>query len=331
MASSTFRVRIRIPRQVILGSQQLSREDFFEALWNRFSALGLLGVHEGTLLSEEAAEKGLETESWTVDAGEAPRERDWVESQAEAQAELYFDSQTHAEEASGQLRAETNLEIGPIEEQLPEDWDAQWKASFLSSPSGIDVPPFWKIVPPWLERSEGTETRILRINPGAGFGTGTHETTQLCLGALAESWPRVLEKRRSPRVLDFGSGSGILSIAAAILGARVDGVEIDPLAIDNALDNAKLNGVEDRVVFSKDLSAAQGHYSIVIANILKPVLLEFAEALVSRLDPAGVLILSGLIEADVSPVSARYGSLLGGRKPQARALAEWRSLVWNRS
>jgi ribosomal protein L11 methyltransferase len=162
--------------------------------------------------------------------------------------------------------------------------------------------------------------RVLRINPGAGFGTGTHETTQLCLEAIAKA-------PRAARALDFGSGSGILSIALALLGSEVDSVEIDPLAIDNARENAGLNGVAGKIRLEERLDPAPGSYGVVVANILKPVLLEFADPLVSRLAPSGALILSGLIERDVDEVAKRFGALLG-RQPSVGERGEWRSLAW---
>src|SRR5690606_24204495 len=95
------------------------------------------------------------------------------------------------------------------------------------------------------------------------------------------------------------------------LGARVDGVEIDPLAIENAEENAILNRLEERIVFRRTLDGLAEPYDLVLANILKPVLLEFAEALVRRLKPGGGLILSGLIDRDVAEVNAAYSRLLG--------------------
>jgi ribosomal protein L11 methyltransferase len=192
------------------------------------------------------------------------------------------------------------------------------------------VAPFWRILPPWVTAEQaGLEAGeiILRINPGAGFGTGTHETTQLCLEAIGECAQR--RPFRGQKVLDFGSGSGILSIGAALAGGKVDGVEIDELAIDNALENARINGVESLVKYSRYLENASDPYPVVIANILRPVLLEFASELVGRLEPTGTLILSGLIETDVAEVTEKFSALLGGRAPLKKERAEWRALVWD--
>jgi ribosomal protein L11 methyltransferase len=298
----------------------MQREEFFAWLWRKFAERGLLGVHEGTVLSEQAAAEGEGTESWTVDAGEAPRERDWIATVRLADAELYFATREQASEALAELRELAGLVFSeaPLEEQLPEDWDAKWKREF----TGIEIGP-WKVIPPW-KAGQRLGTRDLVINPGAGFGTGTHETTQLCLQAIAVA--RLGQPAGNPwRALDFGSGSGILSIALARLGAEVDGVEIDELAIDNAVENAKLNATAIR--FSRFLEEGRGPYDLVVANILRPVLLEFAERLCARRARGGALVLSGLVATDVPEVSVRFSALLG-REPSVHTLGDWRALVW---
>lgn len=337
MSQSSFRLGLKIPKRVRVRpegagtsadqARALDREEFSAWLWRRFQGSGLLGIHEGTLLAEEAMEQGLEMESWTVDSGEAPRERDWISGQEWVRSELYFGSREAATWAATELRARTDAEVGGVEEQEARDWDAQWKASFLGSRDGVRVPPFWRILPPWVDADPrlSEAERIVRISPGAGFGTGTHETTQLCLRAIAE-WGKLGPGKR---VLDFGSGSGILSIGAALLGARVDGVEIDSLAIDNATENSALNGTEGAIAFCRELEAEAGPYDLVIANILRPVLLEFAEKLTGLLRAGRPLILSGLIDRDVAEVRSRYSALLGGREPRVLELAEWRALVWD--
>jgi ribosomal protein L11 methyltransferase len=336
ISPSTFKLKLTIARQVrVQGFEEaLCREDFSNWIWEQFLSAGLLGVHEGTLLSEEASQQGLETESWTLDAGEAPRERDWVGEQEEIESELFFGTREEALAASACLRERSDVVVGEVEEQQAEDWDARWKASFLGAENGFPVPPFWRILPPWPSDKNAVAKSFpgeitLKINPGAGFGTGTHETTQLCMGMIGEiSQTRKLTGRP---VLDFGSGSGILSIAAALLGGRVDGVEIDPLAIDNAVENAALNGVSSQIHFSKTWGTRVVSYGLVIANILRPVLIEFSADLVARLAPGASLVLSGLIEKDVAEVEKCFSALIAARGPSrftARSLGEWRSLSW---
>ncbi len=335
MSASSFTFTIEVPRQIIwkdpayTQDRNFDREDFYAFLWETFgSETGLVGIHEGTLLSEEAFDAGLETESWMVDSGEAPRERDWMQSQVSESAVIYFGTREEAVKTRSVILAATDLVCGPVEEQKAEDWDAAWKASF----QGVVVPPNWEILPPWRENPTNHDSVVIRINPGAGFGTGTHETTQLCLQAVAFAFRGCDAASSAVNVLDFGSGSGILSIAAALLGARVDGVEIDPLAIDNANENARLNTMVGSVRFEKILAefgTPDRKYPIVIANILRPVLLEFAEMLTSKLERPGKVVLSGLISTDLPDVIAKYSELLGGVRPEIFERGEWRALVFS--
>ncbi len=325
-----FVLNLEIPRWVHLGGRKLDREDFYAWLWQEFGQSGLQGVHEGTLLADEAFESGLEVESWTVDSAEAPRERDWMAGQVSSKADLYFETEEQAKQARLSLLDLSEIKVGEVQSQEDQDWDAQWKAAFLSNPDGVQVSPCWRILPPWVSPEAagvGPSEIVLKINPGAGFGTGTHETTQLCLGAMARAargnvlW--------GAKVLDFGSGSGILSIGAALLGGDVYGVEIDPLANDNARENAEMNQIVPRVRFLTELSEAPAQFKMVIANILRPVLLEFADALVCRLEKEkGTLILSGLIATDLPEVIAAYEKRLGKSVSEVLELREWRALVW---
>lgn len=323
----SFKILIRVPKEVLLKPQKrVTRDAFYSWLWGRFSTLGLLGVHEGTLLSEDAAREGFETDSWTVDSAEAPRERDWVSSQTHQAVELYFSSQSGAQTALKELQNLKDLETGEIRAQKNEDWDAQWRASY----QGASIEPFWKVIPFWEDppSSPAGSLVYLKLNPGAGFGTGTHETTQLCLKAIGEAAKN--QTLRGSQVLDFGSGSGILAIGAALLGARVDAVEIDPLAIQNAKENAEINSVQERILYAsrlESLPVQDQKYDLVIANILRPVLLEFAPELTQRLRPTGRLILSGLIDQDVEPVLKAYLPLLPHHHLRSFELGEWRSVV----
>jgi ribosomal protein L11 methyltransferase len=330
MTGSAFVLNVGIPREVEVEGHTLSREDFYSWLWEEFLPHGLQGVHEGTLLSEQAAQDGLEGDAWMLDSAEAPRDRDWIGNQEISAAELYFSTEIFAHEAAERLKEIPMLKLAPIREQPQQDWDAQWKASFLGNAEGVKVSPCWRILPPWVPAGDvnlAAGEKILRINPGAGFGTGTHETTQLCLEAIGER--AQFQSLQGQAILDFGSGSGILSIGAALLGAQVQGVEVDSLAIDNALENAQLNGVENAIVYSRTLSSVPGPFPVVIANILKPVLLEFASELTARLQPGGTVILSGLLEKDVKEVTECYSALLQGRAPLEKKSGEWRALVWN--
>jgi ribosomal protein L11 methyltransferase len=313
------------PELVFPTGERLTREEFFTWIWDEFSDSGLEGIHEGTVLSDEAHAAGFETESWVLDSGQAPHFRDWIGQQGVSSPELYFVDENSAQSALGILKLIQGCGVLALSRQDPQDWDAEWKRHF----KGIDVPGFGKIQPPW-EPAGAT----LILNPGAGFGTGTHETTQLCLQAMSQ-W-RALGGRLD-WVLDFGSGSGILAIGAALFGSLVHAVEIDPLAIENARENAKLNSVGERIQFSFDLEglATSGHgsslgYDLVFANILRPVLIQFCDAICSRVAPSGALVLSGLVEADLAEVIERYSAALGCR-PKVMQKNEWRALCFFRT
>lgn len=322
--ADSFRFAIELPRKLNVSGRALSRDDFFEFLWAKYGSIGLVGIHEGTVLTEVAAPQGKETESWTLDSGEAPRERDWIGDQENLHVEIYCESEVSAQKIHAALSEETGLELGSVEHVEEQDWDAEWKASF----QGSVVDPFWKILPPWVEEAAapglGSDGKVLiRLNPGAGFGTGTHETTQLCLEVFGR-WSKTQKKEKlnGLRVLDFGSGSGILAFGAALMGAKVLAVEIDPLAIDNGVENAERNQISDRVQFLQNLPAVES-YDLIFANILKPVLLQFRDELVRRLKPGGMLILSGLVENDVADVLKAYASV-GSLKTFSKN--EWRAI-----
>jgi len=186
----------------------------------------------------------------------------------------------------------------------------------------IHIPPRWNIVEP----GQATDGIPIVLEPGVGFGDGTHPTTRLCLQALSALAPR--NPAAAWQMLDFGSGSGILAIGATRLGATVEAVEIDEQAIAHAYRNLAHNPAGDRVRFSKTLLNLPGPFDMVIANILCQVLIDYAEHLVDRLAPTGTLVLSGLVSTDVPQVSVRYRSLLDDRRPEIYQNEDWRALVW---
>ncbi len=129
-------------------------------------------------------------------------------------------------------------------------------------------------------------------------------------------------------MLDFGSGSGILAIAAVKLGATAFAVEIDPDAVTHAKANAAANGACERIDFQPALEETAGEFELVVANILRDVLISSAVQLVNRVAPQGTLVLSGLMSTDVPIVQAHYSPLLQGQRPEISARGEWRALTW---
>jgi len=286
----------------------------------------LLGITEGVMLSEVAFERGFETESWVLDAGLAPHERDWLSHEQNLTMTAYFNAESKALLASAWLEShyELNVDSLVVAHEPDQDWNAQWKASF----TGIEVSEKLKVLPPWSEEweragAQNKMTGLIAINPGAGFGTGTHETTQLCLKTLLE-----LGDLHGKTVLDFGSGSGILGIAAALQGAYVTCVEVDDLANENASDNARLNHVESQVEIVKEIPdhLKNSKVDVLLANILRPILIQFAPVIKSCLKPDSELVLSGLIESDLDQVIRTYQE--GGAQFEITKLEknEWRAL-----
>ncbi len=168
-----------------------------------------------------------------------------------------------------------------------EDWQNAWKKYYHA----MDIGNRLAIVPGWEEYQ--TDRTVITMDPGMAFGTGTHETTSLCLEVLDA---RV---KGGERMLDIGTGSGILAIAALKLGAaEAEGVDIDPMCVRTAGENAQRNGVQDRFkVLVGDLSdKASGVYNIITANIVASAILSLAPHVPALMAPGAVFIASGIID-----------------------------------
>jgi ribosomal protein L11 methyltransferase len=161
------------------------------------------------------------------------------------------------------------------------------------------------IVPSWHEPPDPHACNI-RIDPGAAFGTGTHPTTRLCLAWIDENMVP------GSSVLDYGCGSGILSICAARLGASdVLGIDIDPQALTTARDNAQRNGVHAQYTAPEALACAPDSgraraFDLVIANILANPIMLLAPTLLRHVLPGGVILLSGILERQVEAVRTAF-------------------------
>ena len=168
-----------------------------------------------------------------------------------------------------------------------EDWESGWKQYYHA----MDIGRRLAVVPSW-ERYD-TDRTVITLDPGMAFGTGTHETTALCL----ETLDAVIQG--GERVLDIGTGSGILAIAALKLGAAAaEGVDIDPMCVRTAGENAARNGVSDRLqVLIGDLSdKASGTYDVICANIVANAIKALAPEVPALLREHGTFVASGIID-----------------------------------
>lgn len=183
------------------------------------------------------------------------------------------------------------LGIEPVPEQ---DWVRLTQSQFAP----VEITPSFWIVPTWHE-PPAQARQVIRLDPGLAFGTGTHPTTRMCLRWIAAHPPQ------GQHVLDYGCGSGILAIGAALHGAReVDAVDIDEAAVCATLDNAQANGVRLHAAGLPD--RAQGRYDTVLANILATPLKVLAPLLCSRVAPGGSLVLAGILERQTQELAAAY-------------------------
>lgn len=185
-----------------------------------------------------------------------------------------------------------------------EDWENNWKQYFHPMPVGEKL----LIQPLWRDQAESGDRKVLKIEPGLAFGTGSHDTTRLCL--------ETLEKHigEGKTVLDIGCGSGILSIASLLLGAEsAVGVDIDPLAVKTAEENGELNGFTKPkfTVYEGNLvDKVSGTYDVVVANIVADVIISFCHDAGKFMTEDSVFITSGIIdtrENDVLAAFDKYG------------------------
>ncbi len=185
-----------------------------------------------------------------------------------------------------------------------EDWAEAWKAHFKAQ----KVTGRLVIRPPWEEYAPAAGEMVVTIYPGMAFGTGRHPTTLLCLRALEQVWGQHLPEAPNPwQVLDVGTGSGILALAAARLGAGVLAIDVDPEAVAAALENVRLNALEDRVLVEPTLlQAIRQQFALILANLTALDLLQLADSLTGRLLSGGVLIISGFLEKDLPDLEARF-------------------------
>jgi ribosomal protein L11 methyltransferase len=198
------------------------------------------------------------------------------------------------------LARELGLAAGRIETRLLADraWEREWLRDFHARRFGSRL---W--VCPTHEQVREAGAVVVRLDPGLAFGTGTHPSTALCLEWLDA------HLAAGASVIDFGCGSGVLAIAAALLGAaRVDAFDIDPQALLASTDNAVANGVGERVHVHADIARLPERTDVLVANILARTLCELGSDLAARVVPGGRIVLAGILADQAEAVACVYAS-----------------------
>ncbi len=263
-------------------------QDRVEALSDALDALDALSVSVEDADAQTDAEQALFGEP-----GMPPPQDGWQRSRIQA----LFATEPLAREAAHVLAAQdffagcSVLAVVPVPEQ---DWVRLTQSQFQP----VDITPDFWIVPTWHE-PPAQATRVIRLDPGLAFGTGTHPTTRMCLRWIARQ-----DASRLARVLDYGCGSGILAIGAAKFGAAdIDAVDIDEAAVQSTVLNAHANHVQLHAGLP---DKASGTYDTVLANILATPLKVLAPLLCAHVSAGGSLVLAGILERQSDELKAAY-------------------------
>jgi ribosomal protein L11 methyltransferase len=211
-----------------------------------------------------------------------------------------------------------------VEEVVGDAWRDEWKKYF----EPFVVCPGVVVRPPWREHSPQPGQRVVVLEPGRAFGTGLHETTSLVAEVLART------SLAGATVLDVGCGSGILALVALALGAASGrAIDVDPDAVAVARENAERNAMSDRLGADETpVEQVAETFDVVLANIEAKTLVELAPAILSRVAPGGLLVLSGILAPDVAPaqlpdIERAYAAL---REPEVVRKGEWIAFVARR-
>lgn len=210
------------------------------------------------------------------------------------------------------------------------DWAEGWKKHFVPTRVGERI----VVLPSWETFEAGDRDVIVTVDPGIAFGTGTHETTRLCLAAIE----RHLTENPGASVLDVGTGTAILSIAAVKLGAAqpVTAIDIDEDALEAARENVSRNVEPSAIALSNTPLEALGTFDLVVANILADILLGMSGDLIDRVAPGGTLILSGILATQRAEIESAFAGPLelvhseSIDPPSGRDEDRWVLLWWQR-
>ena len=202
-----------------------------------------------------------------------------------------------------------------------QDWSETWKVHFKP----FTIVPGLVIAPTWDQYEAASDEQVIVMDPGMAFGTGHHESTRLCLELLRESEPI----SSGGTMLDVGTGTGILAMAALLFGARrAVGIDNDPEAVRAAQANCRLNDLSSRMAVSgRDLKEIGNTFDLVTANIVHDVLLELSDDLARVAGDGGALLLSGLIDGQQGENIAQCFEDKGFRLIEKRTDGQWCALL----
>ena len=298
---------------------ELSIDVHAEAVEPVSELLGRYGFNEGVAIDEPYVQDG-DGDNLEIDVEKPFTIRTWV-------ADTDYDPAIIEEIRGalwhlGMMRPISELRVSSLAE---EDWANAWKEHFKVHRIGDRV----VIRPPWLEYAPRGDEVVVELDPGMAFGTGLHPSTRLTMLGVED----VIDD--GDTVLDVGTGSGILAIAALKLGAsRIDAVDVETVAVRATKENAERNGVGDRIdvrLGSVGTSEPfQGQYDVVLANIIARILIELVDGIVDATKPGGDIVLAGIIqerEPDVITAFEARGASVVNRRQQE----DWVSLVLQRS
>ncbi|HEX4034286.1 MAG TPA: 50S ribosomal protein L11 methyltransferase [Solirubrobacteraceae bacterium] len=223
----------------------------------------------------------------------------------------------------GELRATVGEGLVEVSSsQIADDWDSRWRSFHRPAEIAQRI----RVRPPWHERDAASDLIDIVIDPGQAFGTGSHPTTRLCLELLVML---AADGRAHGPLLDIGTGSGVLAIAAQKLGfAPVAAIDNEAEAVEAAIANAAANGVEIDVSRADLRTAEPPEAPVIVANLLRPLLLDLAEAM--SVSP-WLLIASGLLADQADEVARAFAERHGLRERTRRHEGEWAAVLLERA
>ena len=250
--------------------------------------------------------RALEQEAWEIARIDLIDEDLLAKDRTKGIVHIYISPEENPNEAVSFLSERLNAER--IEFELDEtlcrnaDWENNWKKYFKPMPVGNKL----LIRPIWEDEYDAGDRAVIHLEPGLAFGSGTHDTTRLCL----ESIENYAQKGKT--MLDIGCGSGILSVCGLLLGAdSAVGVDIDALAVKTAIENGKTNGFEEpqyKVLQGSLTDKVSGTFDIIAANIVADIIVVLCKDVKKYLKPDGIFITSGIIEPRENDVLEAFAS-----------------------